>query len=73
MPKFIIQNFDVRSVSCKQSKFQQQIHSKWKMLMQKILRNAYDIVLFTINPGPLAGTYSTCFETVNLEQTLTVQ
>ena len=34
--------------------------------MQKILRYTYDIVLFTINK------YYTCFETVNLEQTLTV-
>ena len=35
--------------------------------MQKILRYAYNIVLFTINR------YFTCFEAVNLEQTLTVQ
>ena len=42
------------SVSCKQNKFQQKIHSKWKMWMinfinrdmQKILMYAYDIVLF---------------------------
>ena len=35
--------------------------------IQEILRCAYDIVLFTINK------YFTCFEAVNLEQTLTVQ
>ena len=35
--------------------------------MQKILRYAYVIVLFTING------YFTCFEAVNLEQTLTAQ
>ena len=35
--------------------------------MQKILRYAYDIVLFIINR------YFTCFEAVNLEQTKTVQ
>ena len=35
--------------------------------MQKILRYAYDIVLFTIKK------YFTCFEAVDLEQTLTVQ
>ena len=47
------------SVSCKQSKFQQKIHSEWKMWMlnfelkyqqmQKILRYAYDSVLFITN------------------------
>ena len=35
--------------------------------MQKFLRYTYGIVLFTINR------HSTCFETVNLEQTLAVQ
>ena len=35
--------------------------------VQKIFRYAYDVVLFTINR------YFTCFEAVNLEQTLTVQ
>ena len=46
-------------VSCKQRKFQQKIHSKWKLRMlnfekniyqqiQMILRYDYDIVLFTI-------------------------
>ena len=35
--------------------------------MQKILRYAYGIVLFTIKR------YFTCFEAVNLEQTMTVQ
>ena len=35
--------------------------------MQKILRYACSIVLFTNNE------YFTCFETVNSEQTLTVQ
>ena len=35
--------------------------------MQKILRYTCGIVLFTINR------YFTCFEAVNLEQTLTVQ
>ena len=33
--------------------------------MQKIIRYAYDIALFTINR------HFTCFEAVNLEQTLT--
>ena len=35
--------------------------------MQKIFKYAYDIVLFTINM------YFTCFEALNLEQTLIVQ
>ena len=35
--------------------------------MQEIIRYACGIVLFTINR------YFTCFEAVNLEQTLTVQ
>ena len=35
--------------------------------MQKISRNAYNIVLFSYNR------YSTCFEAVNLVQKLTVQ
>ena len=35
--------------------------------MQKILRNSFDIVLFTTDR------YLTCFEAVNLEQTLIVQ
>ena len=57
------------SVSCKQSKFQQEIHSKWKMWMlnlkQKVSTDAEEsacgIVLFTINR------YFTFFEAVKLE------
>ena len=69
------------SVSCKQSKFQKKIHSKWKVWMlnfeEKVSADAedsqvyaYGIVLFTIYR------YFTCFEAVNLrplEQTFTVQ
>ena len=38
--------------------------------MQKILRYACGIVLFTINTN---NRFFTCFEAVNSEQTLTVQ
>ena len=43
--------------------FEQKVFSQ----MQKSLRYPYDIVLFVINR------YFTCFEAVNIEQTLTVQ
>ena len=60
------------TVSCKQSKFRQKIHSKWKMWLlyfdeEDFFRYAYGIVLFTNNR------YFSFIEAVNWEQTMTVQ